>query len=217
MLQYDMTPGHAGSTLGHGPAPSRIQILVVEDDPFIVDFLKMGLEREGFSVLVASGGQAAIEQFRRHRPALILLDLKLPDLPGEEVCKRIRAESQVPIVAVTAKDQLTDRLALFQLGADDYVVKPFSFDELLARIRALLRRSNVDVDEDSMVFLDIVLRPGARQVWRGGREVKLSKKEFDLLHFFMRNPARVLPKGLILERLWGYDHEVENNIVEVYV
>ncbi len=193
------------------------RVLIVEDDPFIVDFLKLGLGHEGFEVYIAADGRAGLEFFHEHRPNFVILDLNLPSLDGREVCKRLRAQADVPILVLTASDQLSDKLNLFNLGADDYIVKPFNFDELLARIRAVMRRHGKTKETVEIKFLDLELRLDTREVLRGGVAIELSSKEFELLHFFMYNPRRVLTRETILNQVWGYEYMGDSNIVEVYV
>lgn len=196
---------------------NRIKILIVEDDHLIVDFIILGLRPEGFETEVAYDGRTAIELFRKTQPALVILDLRLPELDGREVCKRLRAESSVPILVLTAVDETSEKVKLFELGADDYLVKPFKFDELLARIRALLRRTGASGQQQSVSCLDIEMHVDRREVFRAGKTIELSAKEFDLLYLFMCNPLRVLSKETILNKIWGYDYEGESNIAEVYV
>jgi two-component system, OmpR family, response regulator MprA len=194
-----------------------IKILIVEDDPLIVDFLKMGLSPEGFEIEVASDGKFAIEQFHHRVPHLVILDIRLPGLSGDEVCKRLRAESNIPILVLTALDRIEDKVKLFKLGADDYLVKPFNFDELLLRIQALLRRVGTTWKQNELKFLDIEMSVDTREVLRSRSVIDLSAKEFDLLQLFLRNPHVVLSKDSILNQIWGYDYYGDNNIVEVYV
>jgi len=196
---------------------NHTKILIIEDDPLIVDLLKLVLRHEDFEIYVAPDGKTALELSRKHRPDLIMLDLLLPDLDGVEVCKRLRTETDVPILVVTARGDLSDKLNLFALGADDYVVKPFDFDELLARIHAALRRHGKTRETVEITFLDLVLRLDTREILRGGVPIELSAKEFDLLHLFMSNPRSVLSKETILNRVWGYEYVGANNIVEVYI
>ena len=195
-----------------------VKVLIIEDDPLIIEFLKLGLGKEGFEILVDSQGTEAVELFRKNQPTLIILDLLLPGgLQGEELCKRLRAETDVPILVLSCRDDVKDKVLLFTLGADDYVLKPFSFDELLARIRALLRRYGPIAGVEEIHFNGIILKLDTREVFRRGTFIKLTAKEFDLLHLFLQNPRRVLTKGLILEKIWGYDYVSDSNTVEVYV
>lgn len=199
------------------PPVNPVMILIIEDDPQIVDFLKLGLGHEGFEVEVANNGRTGIELLRQRQPALVILDLRLPDLDGVEVCQRLRAESDVPILVLTARDQISEKVKLLTIGADDYMVKPFSFDELLARIHGLLRRIGASGKQQSLRFLDIEMRLDTREVLRAGVVIELSAKEFDLLRLFMSNSRRVLSKEVILNAVWGYDYYGDSNIVEVYV
>jgi two-component system response regulator MprA len=193
------------------------KVLIIEDDPLIVELLKLGLRSEDFDLCVATDGKTALELFRKYQPDLIILDLMLPDMDGAEVCRFIKAETDLPILVVTARGDTSDKLNLFALGADDYVVKPFDFDELLARMHALMRRYGKTRETMRMTFLDLVLRLDTREVLRGGVNIELSAKEFDLLHFFMSNPRLVLSKESILDHVWGYEYVGDNNIVEVYI
>jgi len=193
------------------------KILIIEDDPHTVGFLQLGLRQASFDVYVAADGRAGIELFCGHQPDLVLLDLMLPGLDGWEVCRRLRAHSDVPILVLTARDDVRDKVNLFALGADDYIVKPFSFDELLARIRVALRKRGRTNEIEEMTFSDIVLRVDTREVLRSGVTVQLTAKEFDLLRYFMSNPRRVLTKETILNQIWGYEYTGDSNIVEVYV
>jgi len=198
---------------GADPGP----ILIIEDDPQIVDFLKLGLGREEFEVVVANDGRKGIELFRQHQPALVILDLRLPDLDGGEVCQHLRALSNVPILVLTARDLTTEKVKLLTIGADDYMVKPFSFDELLARIHALLRRTGAPEKQQVLKFLDIEMMLDTREVLRAGVAIELTAKDFDLLRLFLSNPRQVLSKEAILNKVWGYDFYGDSNIVEVYV
>jgi two-component system, OmpR family, response regulator MprA len=194
-----------------------IKILIIEDDPLIIDFLKMGLRPEGFQIETAKDGLSAIEQFYQNHPDLVILDLRLPGLSGDEVCKRLRAGSNVPILVLTALDQIEEKVKLFKLGADDYLVKPFNFDELLVRIRALLRRIGALGKQLNLRFLDIEMNIDTREVFRAGRSIDLSAKEFDLLQMFFSQPQHVFSKDSILDNIWGYEYDGDSNIVEVYV
>ncbi|MBN1189776.1 MAG: response regulator transcription factor [Dehalococcoidales bacterium] len=202
---------------GQEKTEASTKILIIEDDPLIIDFLKMGLVPEGFEIATASEGKAAIESFRQHQPGLVILDLRLPGLSGDEVCTRIRAESNVPILVLTALDRIEDKVKLFKSGADDYLIKPFNFDELLLRIQALLRRAGAAWKQNDLKFLDIEMKVNSREVLRAGIPIDLSAKEFDMLHLFLRNPHLVLSKDSILNKIWGYDYDSDSNIVEVYI
>jgi two-component system response regulator MprA len=195
------------------------RILVIEDEPQIADLLRRGLLYEGYAPEIASDGEAGLAAARDRPPDLVLLDLMLPGIDGLTVCTRLRAGSDVPILILTAKDAVRDRVAGLDAGADDYVIKPFSFDELLARIRALLRRRQpVDPAEQEVVrFADLRLNPATREVHRGERRVELTAREFELLSFFMQHPRQVLTRDVLYDRIWGYDFGGESNIIEVYV
>ncbi len=192
-------------------------ILVIEDDLQISDLLRRGLIYEGYSVTVAGDGPAGLTAARDKPPDLVLLDLMLPSLDGLTVCQRLRAASQVPILILTAKDAVPDRVKGLDAGADDYVVKPFSFDELLARIRALLRRRSPAASEETLRFADLTLNSTAHEVFRGGRRIELTAREFDVLLLFMQNPRQVLTRDTLYDRIWGYDFGGESNIIEVYI
>lgn len=192
-------------------------ILVIEDDERIADFLRRGLTFEGYKVQMAADGQSGLNIARDQPPDLVILDIMLPGIDGLEVCRRLRAASSVPILMLTAKDTVADRVTGLDVGADDYLVKPFAFDELLARIRALLRRSKPADTNEIIKFADLTLDPDARQVRRGERRLDLTAKEFDLLELFMRHPRQVLTREVIYDRIWGYDFGGESNIIEVYV
>lgn len=191
-------------------------ILVVEDEPPIADFLERGLSISGHAVTVSTSGEGAVLEFSRFRPDLVLLDLVLPGLDGIDVCRSIRARSQAPVIVLSARDSIEDRVRGLDAGADDYLVKPFSFAELLARIRAALRRGGTPGDA--------VLRAGAlgidtasRSIVRGGRRIALTMREFDLLLLLAENAGRVVPRRVIQERVWGHDWESDNDPVKVYV
>jgi two-component system response regulator MprA len=191
-------------------------ILVVEDDQGIADTLRRGLIFEGYRVDVVYDGKEALAAARDQPPDLVVLDWMLPGLDGLEVCKRLRAASDVPILMLTAKDSIPDRVVGLDAGADDYLVKPFAFDELLARVRALLRRAGPPQAE-VLHFADLEMDTGTRQARRGGKGIELTAKEYMLLELFMRNPRNVLTRDVIYDRVWGYDFGGESNIIEVYV
>jgi len=191
-------------------------ILVIEDEQRIADFLRRGLTYEGFRVSVAGDGLAALATARDDPPDLVLLDWMLPGLDGLEVCKRLRAASTVPIIMLTAKESVPDRVTGLNAGADDYVVKPFAFDELLARIRAQFRRTHPQATE-VFRFADLSMDTSTREVRRGDRKLDLTSKEYDLLELFMRHPRQVLTRDMIYDRIWNYDFGGESNIIEVYV
>jgi two-component system response regulator MprA len=192
------------------------RILVIEDDEAILRFLRRGLAYEGYTVETAVDGQAGLAIARDNPPDLVILDLMLPGLDGFEICRRLRAGGPVPIIILTARDSVTDRVQGLDLGADDYMTKPFNLDELLARIRALLRRSQ-PARPQVMRFADLTLDTGTRQATRGNRVISLTAKEYELLELFMRHPRQVLTRDMIFDRVWGYDFGGESNIIEVYI
>jgi two-component system response regulator MprA len=192
------------------------RILVVEDDAKIADLLRRGLAFEGYAVDLAANGESALALARDRAPDLVILDLMLPGMDGLEVCRRLRAGSDVPILMLTAKGAVADRVAGLDSGADDYLVKPFAFEELLARIRALLRRRQ-PVEDQVLRFTDLAMDTGTRKVTRGSRQIELTAKEFDLLEAFLLNPRQVLTRDTLYDRIWGYDFGGESNILEVYV
>lgn len=193
------------------------QVLVVEDDERIASMLRRGLIFEGYDVVVAHTGTAALEKARERMPDMVVLDLMLPEMNGIEVCRRLRAAGDVPILMLTAKESVPDRVTGLDAGADDYMVKPFAFEELLARIRALMRRTRPGDSPDILHFEDLSLDTGTRQARRGNRVIDLTAKEYDLLFMFMRNPRQVLTRDQIFDEVWGYDFGGESNIIEVYV
>jgi len=195
------------------------RILVIDDETKIVDLLRRGLSYEGYEVEVAYDGESGLAQVRRDPPDLVILDIMMPGLDGVEVCRRLRAEgwSDLPILILTARDAVPDRVAGLDAGADDYLVKPFAFDELLARVRALLRRRRPSGDAQLLRFGDVVANSVTREVRRGDRLVNLTAKEFDLLELFLRHPRQVLTRDSIYEQVWGYDFGGESNIIEVYI
>jgi len=191
------------------------RILVVDDDPEILSLLRRGLGYEGYVVEEAKDGKEALVKAHASPPDLVILDVMMPRLDGLEVCQRLRQAGDVPILMLSAKRTVPDRIAGLDRGADDYMVKPFAFDELLARIRALLRRGRQETEV--LRFADLTLDPSSRQVTRGRKAIELTTKEFDLLEFFMRHPRQVLRRELIYERVWGYDFGGESNVIDVYV
>ena len=191
-------------------------ILVVDDDPEIVSLLRRGLLYEGFNVTTASNGKEALEKTREKEPDLIILDVMMPGIDGIEVSKRLRQASDIPILMLTARGTVADKVSGLNAGADDYLVKPFAFDELLARVRALLRRREPKEGE-VLRFADLSLNTSTREVACGEKKIDLTAQEFDLLELFMRHPHQVLKKESIYERIWGYDFDGESNVVEVYI
>jgi two-component system, OmpR family, response regulator MprA len=198
-------------------------LLVVEDDPAVRASLERSLEFEGYSVVSAGDGSAGLAAVGEHRPDAVLLDLGLPQLDGLEVCRRLRAGGDAtPILVLTARDSTPDLVTGLDAGADDYLPKPFALEELLARLRALLRRGPAGHAPDgaapgALTFADVRLDPGSREVTRAGREVELTRTEFDLLELFLRHPRQVLPRARLLAEVWNFDFDPGSNILEVYV
>jgi two-component system response regulator MprA len=192
------------------------QILVIEDDERILNFIRRGLAFEGYQVMTAADGLSGLALARDNPPDLVILDWMMPGLDGLEVCRRLRAADDVPILMLTAKDSLSDKVKGLDAGADDYLVKPFEFEELLARIRALLRRARAEAPS-VLSFLDLKLDSGTRRAARGGRDIELTAKEYELLELLMQHPRQVLTREVIFDRVWQYDFGGESNIIEVYV
>ncbi len=193
------------------------RVLVIDDDPSVTSLLKRGLAYESYKVATASSGKEGLELARENPPDLVILDVMMPGMDGLEVCRRLRAvDPSLPIIMLTARDGVGDQVLGLETGADDYVVKPFTFEVLLARIRALLRRTEQQVAE-VLKFADLVLDTGTHTARRGYREIDLTTTEYDLLSQFMQNPRQVLSKEQLLNKVWGYDFEGNYNILEVYV
>ncbi len=192
------------------------RILIIEDDEGIVNVLKRGLTYEGYQVDIAYNGESGLVAARTYHPDLVLLDLMLPGIDGIEVCQRLRAAGDTAILILTARDDVQDRIHGLDSGADDYVIKPFELTELLARVRALLRRTNQD-RLPVLTFADLSLDTATRQASRQGRVIDLTAKEYDLLELFLRHPRQVLERGLIFDRVWGYDFGGESNVLDVYI
>ncbi|MFN8372919.1 MAG: response regulator transcription factor [Anaerolineae bacterium] len=192
-------------------------ILIVDDNQKVIDMLRRTLIYEGYEVLVAMDGQQALTQAQTHRPDLMILDWLMPGIDGLEVARRVSKADRIPIIMLTARDALEDRILGLDSGADDYLVKPFEPAELLARVRALLRRSESSGTEKTVTYDDLSLDPVTRDVRRGERLITLSPKEFDLLAYLMRQPRRVLPRERILQDIWGYDFGGDANVLEVYI
>jgi two-component system response regulator MprA len=195
-----------------------MQILVVDDEPAVRDSLDRALRLEGYKVELAADGAEALAALGNQSPDAIVLDLMMPRVDGLEVCRRMRAAGdRTPVLVLTARDGVSDRVKGLDAGADDYLVKPFALDELFARLRALLRRSGASAPGQILRFSDLILDPVAHQVKRGGREIELTRTEFLLLELFMLHPRQVLTRSVIFERVWGYDFGPDSNSLEVYV
>jgi two-component system, OmpR family, response regulator MprA len=193
-------------------------VLIVDDDRRITDMLRRTLAYEGYGVVTAADGHEALAKAQIHRPDVVVLDWLMPGMDGIEVAKRLRAADAVPILMLTARDAVEDRVEGLDSGADDYLVKPFAPAELLARIRALLRRTEPVRDgEKPLIYADLSLDPLTREARRGGRSFSLSPKEFDLLAYLLRHPRQVLQRERILQDVWGYDFGGNGNVLEVYV
>lgn len=193
------------------------KILIVEDDATLAQFLKQELSYEGYDVNVEQDGMQGLMAIRESHPDLVILDWMLPRLSGIEICRRLRDSlNRVPIILLTAKDEVSDRVSGLDAGADDYIIKPFSLEEFLARVRANIRRTQ-EPDPDVLKFDDLSLNRSTREVFRGNRAIELTAKEFDLLEYLMRHPRQVLTRDQILEKVWGYDFMGDSNIIEVYV
>ncbi|WP_157249146.1 response regulator transcription factor [Nonomuraea typhae] len=194
------------------------RLLIVEDDPNILDLLAASLKFAGFDVRTARSGHEAVAAVQRHRPDLVVLDVMLPDMDGFDVVKRLRSGgSAIPVVFLTARDGTEDKIHGLTVGGDDYVTKPFSLEEVIARIHAVLRRTATQAPPPRLTFADVELDEESHEVWRGGKLVPLSPTEFKLLHYFMTNAGRVLSKPQILDHVWDYDFRGEVGIVESYV
>lgn len=195
----------------------KAHILVVDDDPRITDLLRRILAYEGYSVAVAASGSEALNRALERPPDLIVLDIMLPGLDGLEVAQRLRAAGDnVPILMLTARDAVADRVKGIETGADDYLVKPFALEELIVRVMALLRRSQEERHQ-VLRYADVELDTGTRVAHRGAREIELSPTEYELLQLFMKRPRQVLTREIILDRVWGLDFEGSSNVLEVYV
>jgi two-component system response regulator MprA len=221
----------------------KARVLVVEDDPKVLSALRRGLALEGYEVEAAEDGPGALKLAAERPPDVAILDVMLPGMSGLEVCDRLRrgaypgsggaagaagppgqngqgsqgAPSAFPILLLTARDTVQDRVAGLDRGADDYLVKPFAFDELLARLRALLRRARPAGGDEYLRYGELEVSPSTREAWRAGEPLSLTAREFDLLEFFLRYPRRVLTRARILEQVWGYDYLGGSNVIDVYV
>jgi two-component system, OmpR family, response regulator MprA len=195
---------------------TRARLLVIDDDEQLLAALRRALAYGGYDVEVALTGEAGLRAALERPPDLVVLDVLLPGLDGLEVCRRLRAGGEVPVLMLTARDEVADRVAGLDAGADDYLVKPFAVDELLARVRALLRR-RAPATADELRFADLTLNQATRTVQRAGRLLSLTPKEFDLLVLFLQHPRQVLTREVLFQRAWGYDFDGQSNVLDVYV
>jgi DNA-binding response OmpR family regulator len=200
-------------------APPRKKILLVDDEATIVQSLRYNLERSGYAVTAAGDGRSAVALVASEQPDLVILDIMLPLLDGIEACKEIRKTSSVPIIMLTAKDQEFDKVLALELGADDYVTKPFSLGEIIARVKARLRRSDVDLEQrdESITIGDITIDRSRQRLTVRNETVALAPKEFRLLHVLMENRGRIVTRQMLLEKVWGYDFEGEHQTISVHV
>ena len=198
------------------PEQPRPRVLVVDDEELILNFLRTGLRYEGFELAEARSGDEALSRAAKFKPDLVILDLMLPGLDGYEVCRRLRGDPEVGILMLTAKDAVGDRVRGLDLGADDYLVKPFDFDELLSRMRAILRRLRAPLSQ-TLLAGPLTVNVSGHQAFMDGSELDLTVREFDLLRLFVQNPRQVLTRRTILDRVWGTDFYGSENNVEVYV
>src|SRR5918997_6211256 len=199
------TPGEAG-----------LRVLVVDDEQSILDFVEMGLQYEGFIVELAQDGPSALAAVASRRPDMVVLDLNLPGLDGLEVCRRLRTSSDVPIIMLTARGDVDERVEGLEAGADDYLPKPFKFKELLARVRAVLRR-RTSAAERVLKFGTLELNRDTREVFLDGRPIHLTPRELDLLDVFMLHPRQVMTRDILLDRVWGTDYLGDGNLIEVHI
>lgn len=198
--------------------PSGPRILIIEDEPTIIEFLRTGLAYEGYQIVVAPDGNTGFSVASGEDFDLIILDIMLPDMDGFEICRKLRARgNDVPVIMLTARREISDRVTGLDLGADDYVTKPFSFAELLARIRALLRRQGKQSEPHLIQAADLLLDTESHVVTQAGRVIHLTPIEFTLLELFMRHPRRVFTRETLLNRIWGYEFEGDTNVVDVHI
>ena len=202
------------------PDGTPVRVLVVDDEASLTELLSMALRFEGCEVRIAADGLTAVRTSRDFRPDVVVLDVMLPDIDGMEVLRRLRAEeADVPVLFLTARDAVDDRIAGITAGGDDYVTKPFSLEEVIARLRGLIRRSTVLTgrSDAALTVGDLVLDEDSHEVFRAGESINLTATEFELLRYLMRNPRRVLSKAQILDRVWNYDFGGQANVVELYI
>ncbi|MGQ0843249.1 MAG: response regulator transcription factor [Sporichthyaceae bacterium] len=199
---------------------SAVRVLVVDDEPSLTDLLSMALRYEGWEIRTAADGATALKAAREFRPDAVVLDIMLPDIDGLELLRKLRADTpDIPVLFLTAKNDVADRIAGLTAGGDDYVTKPFSLEEVVARLRGLVRRTKVAAGpaEATLVVGDLTLDEDSHEVRRGGVEISLTATEYELLRYLMRNPRRVLSKAQILDRVWNYDFGGQANVVELYI
>lgn len=192
------------------------RVLLVDDDKKLLPLLERGFRYEGFEVLAAANGEDGLALARTRTPDVVVLDIGLPALDGLEVCRSLRRHADIPIIMLTARDEVADKVSALDLGADDYVTKPFAFDELVARVRALLRRRTPS-QAGRLAFGDLACDVGTREVHRAGRPISLTAREFDLLVCFLRHPRQVLMREALLQKVWGYEFSGDTKVVDVYV
>jgi DNA-binding response OmpR family regulator len=192
------------------------RVLIADDERKLLALLERGFRYEGFEVCAALNGEQCLAQASAQHPDVIVLDIGMPGMDGLDVCRRLRRSADIPVIMLTARDEVQDKVRALDLGADDYVTKPFAFDELIARVRAVLRRRS-SAHADHLTFADVVCDVGSREVTRAGRAVQLTTREFDLLVCFLRHPRRVLTREALLQNVWGYDFGGDAKVVDVYV
>ena len=195
----------------------KTRILVVDDERSIIDFLQLGFKYEGYEVIFAMDGAEAMEKIRQEGPDLVVLDRMLPDLDGLQVCQKLREFSNLPVLMLSARGEVEDRVEGLQQGVDDYLPKPFKFEELLARVQALLRRSGRRLQGETLRLGSIELDPRARKVTRGEELLELTAREFEILEFLMRHAGQVVSREQLITRLWGFDFEGNTSVVEVHI
>ena len=193
------------------------KILILEDDIKIRRILQLELEHEGYEVVQSKDGIEGLEKFKNEYFDLILLDLMMPNLSGEEVCKKIRSTSQIPIIVLTAKEQLLSKVSLLDMGADDYITKPFEIEELFARMRVALRNKKTYITEDLITYENLKINKELKKFYKNDEEIVLTKREYALLEYFMLNKEIVVSREKILENVWGYDFDGDEKIIDVYV
>lgn len=191
-------------------------ILIVEDEPNISDFIKGELEYEGYNVSIKEDGRKGLEEALRNEYDLVILDVMLPSMNGFEICRRLKREKQSPVIMLSAKDSVMDKVNGLQIGADDYIAKPFAIEELLARIEVVFRRQD-SLNNSIVKFKDIVINKSSRSVKRNGNEISLTNKEYELLMILVDNKDKVVTREELLEKIWGYGYEPETNVTDVYV